>query len=300
MKIHHEHCPLCEQKSGSSFLQTTDYSISKETFTIEKCGNCQFKYTQDVADQQHIGKYYQSEDYVSHSNTSKGIINTLYHMVRRYMLGKKWRLLKKYHQGTQLLDVGCGTGHFLNFTQNKGYQVTGIEQDPGARKFAQEQFNITAHDTQLIDRNENLKKFEIITLWHVLEHVHDLKGYMSWFHKNLVDDGVLIIAVPNAGSWDACHYGKFWAAYDVPRHLWHFSASTMAQLAQLSGFKIIKTHRMPFDAYYNAMLSEKYQGNGPLISLIKGLVIGAWVNWRSLWNKNGSSSMIYVMQKSNA
>jgi SAM-dependent methyltransferase len=237
-----------------------------------------------------IGNYYKSEDYVSHSSTKKGLVNSVYNKVRNYTLNQKVKLVKRLVTGRDLLDVGAGTGHFLKRAQDNGFSVLGLEPDEDARKVAHEQNNV---NLQTLDSLSTLtpSSYDCVTMWHVLEHVYNLQEDTKQIASLIKEKGVWIIAVPNHTSFDGTHYGSFWAAYDVPRHLYHFSPATIVPFIEQLGFKLEEQLPMKFDAYYVSMLSEKYKGG----SLFNALRIGWLSNMRS---KNGKcSSQIYVFRK---
>lgn len=294
--IHYSHCPACSSSSIQSIFSVVDYTVSNEPFTIWKCSNCELHFTQDIPNINNIAPYYQSNNYVSHSDTKEGLINKLYHQVRTYTLKQKYKLIKsstKLANG-KLLDIGAGTGAFANTMQKNGWEVIGLEPDATARDQA-----IKNHQLQL-ELPDNINHFEaasfnVITLWHVLEHVHDLKGYWNHFKKLITKQGQLIIAVPNYTSQDAQHYRQFWAAYDVPRHLYHFSPQSIELLASQFGFTLKSIHPMWFDSFYVSMLSEQYKNGKP--NLLKAFWIGLLSNCNAILNNRKCSSIIYVFTK---
>ena len=288
-------CPLCSSENINEELTTRDYLESQEKFSLWRCTNCSFLFTQAVPDEENIGRYYASEDYVSHSDTQEGFINKAYHTVREMMLSKKWRLLKKLGNGKKVLDVGCGTGYFLNFLKQKSFDIHGVEVDEGARSIAQKNFGIHINTPDYLFSDKIDKDFDYITMWHVLEHIHDLKNNLLRFHELLRPTGKLIIAVPNHESFEAKYYMENWAGFDVPRHLWHFSPDTLERAAEESGFKIKKIHRLPFDPFYNALLSEGYRKNK--LKFISAPIIGGLSYLNSLVNVKKSSSPIYILEK---
>lgn len=296
MRIVHTECPVCSSKKLSPFLVCKDYTVSGEQFEIAYCAQCHTGLTQNIPDQASIGSYYKAESYISHSNTKAGLINRLYHYARNWMLGSKYALVRKetHVPNGSLLDIGSGTGYFLDMMKKKQWQVKGIEADEDARKFAQQQFGLSVSPPeQLTELPE--KQFDAITLWHVLEHLHELNGSWQQFGRLLKDAGTLFIAVPNHESYDASHYKAQWAAYDVPRHLWHFSPTSMATLAERHGFQIVRKKMMPFDPFYIALLSEKYAGNA--MGLFRGGWYGGIALLKGLLNVDKSSSVIYVLKK---
>lgn len=294
--VHYTHCPACNAVSIQKVLTVKDHTVSQELFEVWHCGACTLRFTQDIPAEQVIGKYYQSENYISHTNTNKGLVNRLYHMVRNYTLGSKKKLITSFTQRTtgSLLDVGAGMGAFAGFMREKGWQVTGLEPDAETRKRAQEQNRIVLQDTsdlfQLPAGN-----YDAITMWHVLEHVHRLHAYLDQLKQLLKPGGVLMIAVPNYTSHDASFYQEHWAAYDVPRHLYHFSPAAMRVLLQQHGLKLKAIKPMWFDSFYVSLLSEKYKtGN---TSMVKGFMRGFISNLKALGNKEKCSSLIYVITK---
>ena len=253
-------------------------------------------FTQDIPSAGDIGRYYASEDYISHSDTHEGMINKLYHAIRKRTLRGKKNLLQKEtgKNSGKIADVGCGTGAFLHTMKQAGWNITGVEPDETARKKAADLYGIKprpAEELNSLPQNE----FEAITMWHVLEHVHDLHGYIGQLKNMLAENGKLFIAVPNYTSYDAVYYGPFWAAYDVPRHLYHFSPKSMRSLLQQHGLTVQKVQPMWFDSCYVSMLSEKYKnGKG---NIIKAFFTGLLSNIKAMGNKEKCSSILYIISK---
>jgi 2-polyprenyl-3-methyl-5-hydroxy-6-metoxy-1,4-benzoquinol methylase len=295
-RIHYNSCPVCNSTKIAAALQAKDNTVSKEIFTIWQCGNCTLRFTQDVPAVSEIGAYYKSSDYISHSDTNKGFINKLYHAVRFFTLRAKKNLVEKYADKSKgnLLDIGAGTGAFAATMQKANWNVTALEPDATARATAQTNFNITLQPAEQLFSLQN-ESFDVITLWHVLEHVHDLHNYIDKFYSLLKKDGVLIIAVPNYTSYDANEYESAWAAYDVPRHLYHFSPKSMNTLLSKHNFRLKKYKPMWFDSYYISLLSEKYitGKNNPFKAFISGTIS----NLHTMKSKRKSSSVIYIVQK---
>jgi len=294
-RIKYEACPLCASKNIQASLATMDYSISKEAFDIFDCADCSFRFTQLIPSPETIGPYYNSEVYISHSDTKEGFVNSVYHRARDLMLNRKRKLVQSLTQGKRLLDVGSGTGYFLDHMKRNGYQVKGIEIDADARRATKEKFGIEVGEPASLLEGKIKEKVEIVTMWHVLEHLHDLHGYMGSIRHQLTDDGFLLIAVPNHASYDAQYYKKLWAAYDVPRHLWHFTPKTIAQLAAINGFEVVSQKRLPLDPFYNSLLSEQYKGNK--LALFSGGVVGGISLLKSYLNPKKSTSPIYILKK---
>ncbi len=290
-------CPVCGENNFSPFLTCTDFFVSGEKFGIKACDSCGFKITENIEDEDNIGKYYESENYISHSNTTKGLVNSVYHSVRKYMLRRKRKLVEKSTKlkTGKILDVGTGTGFFLNEMKLKGWQVTGTEKSQDAREFSKKEFGLDTLETEELFKLKN-ESFDVITLWHVLEHIHRINENMQKFKELLMPSGKLIIAVPNHTSYDARHYKEFWAAWDVPRHIWHFSPEQMKQLGEKHGLKLAGLQTMPFDSFYVSLLSEKYKKSK--LTLLNGLFFGKISWWESIFKPANCSSLIYIFEKS--
>ncbi len=273
-------------------MTAKDHTVSGETFTILQCFDCGFLLTSPRPDLSDLGKYYQSEEYISHSDTSKGIVSKVYKLARFFTLSRKYKLVRPFCIGKPLLDVGAGTGAFLNHCKLKGIDVSGVEPDPGARAFALKNYDLPFYEEEALDRFEP-RTFGAITMWHVLEHVPNLEQRLCQLHRILDDDGRIFIAVPNADAYDAKIYKEYWAAYDVPRHLWHFSPVTMNELITKNGFELQKTLPMKLDAFYISLLSERYKTGKT--RFINALMNGLISNKNA--NKFGWSSQIYVLRK---
>lgn len=271
-------------------MESMDHSVSGEPFTIVECLNCNFRYTNPVPEENEIGKYYKSVDYVSHSSSKKGIINRLYHVVRWYSLRSKVKLVKGLVKGRDLLDIGSGTGHFLKVAKESGWNVVGLEPDSDARNLAQVQNGVELQPIENLHAMSG-QKFDVITLWHVLEHVYHLKRDLEKITTLLKPDGAIVIAVPNCASFDADYYKEFWAAYDLPIHLYHFRRRNIEVIAAEFGFELAEIKPMIFDSFYVSMLSEKYKkGN-----ILKGVLIGLKSNWRA--HEDSYSSQIYILRR---
>lgn len=292
--LHLSNCPVCQSASFEPFLTCKDYTVSQESFTIVNCKLCGFKFTNPRPDNSVLGNYYKSEDYISHSNTSKGIVSKMYHWVRNYTLKKKIALVRSHVSRGTILDYGCGTGMFLKVCKSEGWETFGMEPDSGARQIAKG-FGIDSfQDKEDLAKAAQGKQFSAITLWHVLEHVTDLPETLHFFKEKLSPNGVLIIAVPNYTSYDAEHYERFWAAYDVPRHLYHFEINSVSKLLSPYGFKLIETKPMKFDSFYVSMLSEKYKTGS--VKYISAFFTGLMSNLKAKEAKD-YSSVIYVFKK---
>ena len=291
--VHHTHCPVCGSASINPLLTVRDHSVSQESFVVWQCSDCKLRFTQDAPDEASIGRYYQSADYISHTNTSKGLVNQLYQKVRNITLEQKAALVMRQTTSKgKLLDLGAGIGAFLHTMQQKGWEVTGIEPDAGARAQARQLYGLELQESQTLYTLPE-GSFDAITLWHVLEHVHALHEYIIKLKELLKPGGKLVIAVPNYEALDSDTYKLYWAAYDVPRHLYHFSPKSMEALMSRHGLRILDKKPMWFDSFYISLLSSQYK-NGKTKWLGAGWT-GLRSNINALFNRDQCSSLVYII-----
>jgi len=295
-KVHYTHCPVCKSETINPLLTVKDFTVSGEEFVVWQCDMCTVRFTQDVPDASSIAPYYKSENYISHTNAAKGLVNQLYLKVRNYTLGQKADLISEYTRlkSGHLLDVGAGTGAFLNTMKQRGWDVKGLEPDEDARKLAETLHGVTVADSSQLFEFQP-RSFDAITLWHVLEHVHDLHDYIKQLKNILRKDGRLFIAVPNYTSLDASHYGPFWAAYDVPRHLYHFTPKSIEVLLKQHGLSLEAKKPMWFDSFYISMLSTKYHRGKT--NMVGSFFNGLRSNVKAAFDKDRCSSIIYIIKK---
>ena len=274
------------------FLECKDYTVSRETFNLLLDSKSEILITSPQPKESELAKYYQSEDYISHTDSKKGLIDKVYQIAKKYAINKKVKLVKGLLQGDnkKLLDIGCGTGDFLNACTKNGFQVNGVEPNQNAKNLALKKNRDVSIASSVYDVNQ---KFDVITMWHVLEHVPNLDKYVMHLKSLLNDNGVLVIAVPNYKSYDANHYKEFWAAYDVPRHLWHFSKKSIKQLFDKVNMHAKKILPMKLDSFYVSLLSEKYKTGKS--NLIKAFYIGFLSNLKAKRSKEYSSH-IYILK----
>ena len=278
------------------FLNCKDHTVSNEFYQVTINKEYDMLVTKPVP--KNLGDYYKSEDYISHTDSKKSILDKVYQAVKNITLKRKLKLIDTslFNQNSSsipeknILDVGAGTGDFLKVCKDNYWNVFGVEPDLGARNIASKKGIILLEDLSKIKN----KQFEIITLWHVLEHVENLEEYISTLKSLLTKDGKLIIAVPNYKSYDAKYYKEFWAAFDVPRHLWHFSQTSISKLFSKEDMMVEKTLPMKFDSYYVSLLSEKYKSGkmNPIKSFYRGFISNMKARSSSEY-----SSLIYVLKK---
>ncbi len=290
--VHHDCCPLCGCTDLLPWRLCRDHTVSQAQFAILRCGACGFRFTQDAPAEADIGPYYQAEAYIAHSNTRRGLLSQLYQLARRMMLGRKRRLIEKLagRRRGRLLDYGCGTGEFAAHLAAHGWQVLGLEPSEQARDYARRVHGLAVEPPEALFDYAG-PPFEVITLWHVLEHVHRLHATLRRLGEVLAPGGLLLIAVPNADAHEQDRYAEFWAAWDVPRHLWHFDAQTLGRLLADCGLRIESMQAMPLDAFYVSLLSERYRrGRVDWLGAV-GAGMGTWRAARS--DIHRASALLY-------
>ena len=294
--ISYDKCPLCKSNAIKKRFTCIDKFATGEEFDIYECDNCGLAFTQNIPDEKEIGRYYESPSYISHSNTNKGFVNTVYHLVRMIMLRNKARLVERLTilKNGNILDYGAGTGYFARTMANRGWNVIAIEKSEKARELALKEFGFKMQDTDALADIKD-KELDVVTMWHVMEHIQDPDKMWNELHRILDDTGIAIVAVPNSISYDAQRYKEHWAAYDVPRHLWHFTPSSIMHWGEKHGFLPEKQLTMPFDGFYISMLSE--QNRGSRLHTIRGFWNGfkGWIAQSK--RRSASSSIIYVFRK---
>ena len=287
----------------SLYLTVKDHSVSGENFQLVHNEEFDFLETYPQPSEEKLGDYYESEDYISHTDAKRNLFEKLYHYIKGIALKRKLKLINSFSneasslnisEEKKLLDVGCGTGDFLQVAKNNNWTVSGVEPNENARTIANEKTVNSVFDIDQLLKYDS-RSFDVITLWHVLEHLPKLESHIEIFESLLKPNGRLVIAVPNYKSYDANHYKNFWAAFDVPRHLWHFSQTSISRLVRAKNMEVVKTEPMVFDSYYVSLLSEKYKSGA--MNPFKAF----WIGWQSNRKANRSgeySSMIYIIKKS--
>tara|TARA_B110000879_G_scaffold19898_1_gene24470 strand:+ start:8634 stop:9491 length:858 start_codon:yes stop_codon:yes gene_type:complete len=276
------------QKNLKLFLNCKDHTVSGELYRVMKNQEYDFLVTSPVPSD--LAKYYQSEDYISHTDAKKSLFDNVYQIVKRHTLKKKVALLNSFlPEQKTVLDIGAGTGDFLHACKKDNWKVVGVEPSIKAREIAESKNVLLEKELSFFKG----QKFDVITLWHALEHVENLEAYTQSLQELLKENGTLLIAVPNYKSFDASHYGSFWAAFDVPRHVWHFSQTSIQKIFALVSLKVVQTIPMKFDAYYVSLLSEKYK-NGKM-NILKSFWIGFQSNSKAK-RSSEYSSLIYVLK----
>ena len=276
------------------FIKVTDHSVSGESFALLLDSELQLLKTHPQPSLELLPKYYESEDYISHTDGKRSLFEKVYHFIKRKAIRDKVSLISKLQpQKGTLLDIGAGTGDFLQEAKNQNWLCTGIEPNEKAKNIAMSKGVSFAADLVSLENHS----FDVITMWHVLEHVPDLEQQIQELKRLLKPNGTILIAVPNYKSFDAQHYGKFWAAYDVPRHLWHFSKTAIEKLFERENMKMTKVLPMVFDSFYVSLLSEKYKTGK--MNFVTGFFIGLRSNIKAKQNFEYSSHIYVLKNKKN-
>lgn len=276
-------------------LYIKDHSVSGEMFQLKENEKYGFLETFPQPKTNQLSEYYKTEDYISHTDAKRNWFEKAYHLVRRFSLKQKLKLINGFKTETKtLLDVGCGTGDFLKTAKENNWTVSGIEPNADARSIANQKTENAVFDIEQLNNFES-NSFDVITLWHVLEHLPDLEYQISILKKLLKPKGRLVVAVPNYKSFDANYYNQFWAAYDVPRHLWHFDQNSISKLFASIDMEIEQLKPMLFDAFYVSLLSEQYKSGRK--NIFKGFYNGLRSNLNASRTRE-YSSLIYVLKNS--
>lgn len=274
------------------FLTVKDHSVSKEIFDLYYDENLDMLITSPQPDLENLGRYYESEDYISHTDNKRSVFEKAYHFVKSIALKNKLNLINsEQSKKGKILDIGAGTGDFLLTAKNDGWNVIGVEPSERAKNIAKQKGISFVEEISELENNS----FDVITMWHVLEHVPNLELQIQELKRLLKPTGTLIVAVPNFKSFDAKHYGEFWAAFDVPIHFWHFSKKAIKTLFEKVDLKLEKVLPMKFDSFYVSLLSEKYKTGK--MNFIKAFFIGLKSNLKASSTKEYSSH-IYVLKNS--
>lgn len=284
---------MANKKQNNIYLKVKDHSVSGEEFKLLYNEDFDFLETFPQPSLEQLPKYYKSDDYISHTDSQRNLFENVYHLIRKISLKRKLKLINSFSSNEKiLLDVGCGTGDFLQIAQKNKWTVSGIEPNEKARTIANTK---TSNSVFEVDYLLKIKpnSFNVITLWHVLEHLPKLDEHISILKSLLKPEGTLIIAVPNYNSYDAKYYKEFWAAYDAPRHLWHFSQSSVSKLVEKEKMKVVKILPMKFDSYYVSLLSEKHKSGW--MNIFNAFRIG-WLSNFKAKHSSEYSSLIYCIK----
>ena len=286
-------CPWCGSDKAQINLWLKDEFLSKEDFRICECLNCGLLYTMPRPSKDKIGEYYKSEEYYSHQENKKGFIPKVYEAVKKINLKHKYKLASNGLKVGKVLDIGCGVGDFLHTAEMHGWECTGVEPSKDAKVIAQKRMNgkiISSEDLENIPEGY----FDLITMWHVLEHVDDLRWQVEQLRRLVKPKGRVVIALPNYKSYDGQYYKELWAAYDVPRHLNHFNKTTLTKIFKASGMELVKMDKLRWDAYYISYMSEQYKLHS--LPLVRGLCRG-WISNCKAKRSGEWSSLVYVFEK---
>ena len=289
-------CPLCKSGNILNHLLVKDHAVSKKEFTLCRCGDCELLFTNPRPTEEEIGPYYDFKEYYSHEDQVRSFTQWLYQKIRKSSIQRKVGLIESLVKNGSLLDYGCGTGEFLQEAKKQRWSVQGIEPSDKAR--AQALGKLPSEVLATLGELPNDTAYDVITLFHVLEHIHSLRKTVKKLVNHLKSNGYVIIAVPNPESADAAHYGKDWAGYDVPRHLYHFSQKSMTTFQDQFGLELVRIEPMIYDSYYVSLLSEGYKNpsSGIITRYVKAFLEGYRSN-RKAGKPGNYSSNIYIFKK---
>ena len=286
-------CPFCHSEHTELHIKLKDYFLSQEEFEILKCRQCGLLFTSPRPSDSELGRYYKSDEYLSHNENKKGLIPFIYNRVKRVNIANKFKIATSGISAKRLLDFGCGVGDFVSYAQQHGLEVCATDVSADARDAAAKKLGFSLPSPEdVLEMPDG--SFDIITMWHVLEHISNLEKQVFHLNRLLAPGGHLILALPNYLSHDALHYQDKWAAYDVPRHLNHFDKNSLQNIFVQTPLRITRIEPLKWDAYYISMLSEKYKGSK--CSFIKGVIEGFKSNRAA--KRNGQySSLVYILER---
>lgn len=286
-----KNCPSCGELRSISVLSAPDFRVSKREFDIHACSGCGLHYTKLVPTRAAIGTYYKSDSYDSHRLDNQSLISRIYRRVRSINIAKKVKWIRPYSKGGLIVDYGCGLGHLVSDLKAKGLRAEGFEIDGDVRALTKTELNLETYPLEKF-RELQSDSVSVLTMWHVLEHIYDLNVDFEQIVDKVEQNGVLFIAVPNFRSFDAKFYKKYWEAFDLPRHLYHFDNETIVSFTSRFGLKLESKIPLRFDSYYVSMRSEKNKKNG---FMLRGVLVG-WLS-NLLAFRYGYSSHVYVFRK---
>ena len=291
-------CPLCGSPETTFYSYCTDFDVSKEQFMLLRCISCGLVFTDNAPDEQHMTSYDRLKHRLKLGDDPEGLTDRLFFRVRKIMLPRKARIVEKcaYRSEGSLMNYGAKTGWFSSYMEKKGWKVTSVENYHEERLFSLEMFHHRMIDVSEVD-NLKPESFDVVTLWHVFEHSANPHKLLDTFHSLLRPGGILLIACPNIRSADALHYGPYWAAYNVPRHRWHFDAMSLTRLASRHSFTLMHHEILPFDSFYISILSERQMHHK--LAFLKGMVFGFRSWMQSTVHRGRGSSIVYVFRKKN-
>ena len=286
-------CPWCGSSKAEIKMEVKDEFLSQEEFHLCECTNCGMLYTMPRPSKDKIGEYYKSDKYYSHQENKSGFIPKLYELVKSFNVKNKFNMATKGKTIGKLLDIGCGVGDFIHTAEQKGWDCVGVEPSDEAKNIAKSRTKGNIIDSEKLEQIQD-QNFDVITMWHVLEHVDDIKWQVNQLQRLIKDDGRIVIAVPNYKSYDSEFYQQHWAAYDVPRHLNHFDKMIIAKMFKSKELKLINTEKLVWDAYYISYISEQYMQHS--LALMRGVWRGLISNCKA--RQTGEwSSMVYIFEK---
>ncbi len=291
-------CPLCKSAHFLNDMDIKDQAVSKEVFIISRCTDCHLLFTNPRPTLDTIGIYYDYPEYFSHEDKSKGLTPWIYQKIRNYTIKNKIDLIEDYKEIGKLLDYGCGTGELLKEARKNLWKVTGIEPNDKARNYANKKLNGKVYKS--IKNLDQESSYDVITLFHVLEHIHDLRSTIKDILNHLKKTGYLIIAVPNHESYEAKQYKEYWAGWDVPRHLYHFNEKSIEYFSKEFNLVLKEIKPMFFDSYYVSLLSEKYKKpNSSMLSQYINAFKNGLISNQKAKKPGEYSSNIYIFKKNN-
>jgi len=282
-------CIICNSTINSPYIEVLD-RFSCKSFQIVKC-ECGFKFLSPRPKFSGITYYYENDDYDPHRLENKSIFHTVYGWVQKIALRWKFKHISKFIRSGNLLDIGGGGGRFCSYFKSKGWRVSLQDNSSKARFLAQE----ADIETYTLLSEIQSQQFDLITMWHSLEHIHAIDALFQNVNRLTSDDGFLVVAVPNINAPERKFLGKDWAPWDAPRHLYHFNYAQLSKLLRKYGWKIEFSMPMIQDTPYNILLSLNIKS--PLELIWGGFVLLYSLIKITIGGVNSSSSLMVICKK---
>lgn len=291
-------CPLCGAIETVPYATCSDHASSRLQYLLLRCPACGVVFTDNHPEEDEMEQFETLDSQIRRADSPEGITERLYRHVRRRMLRRKAGLVvrQSYRDSGTLLNYGAKRGFFSDHMERKGWKVTSVDRHHENRQFSLEHFHHRMSGMQEMS-DFTPETFDVITLWHVFEHENEPERLLDTFHRILRPGGILVMSCPNICSTDAMHYGPYWAAYDVPRHLWHFNPVSLNRLVHRHGFTLMHHEKMPYDCFYISIMSEQYMMHR--LAFLRGMAYGLHSWLVSLTRRGRSSSIVYVFRKTN-
>jgi len=295
-------CPLCNSDKSTITFNGKDFLYSKKDFTVVSCSSCGVMYTNPRVKKNQIGNYY-FKGYSPYKPVKRNpLLRTMIDLSGNIFGNINIEIhkdIKSYNFKT-VLEVGPGSGSLLQFLKKNNYQVAGVEIDNDCVERIKAQ-GIECYCGELSDYKRMLgtRKFELIILCHVLEHLYNPREIIEIIYSLLSDNGILYMILPDVGSIEAKLFGKYWIGWDLPRHVVHYNRNTVRDLLTKSGFKVISIRKNISSSFFIESIGFRFL-NGKMPNAVYKLLYYPWKILTPLHsNLFGTGVMKVIAKKGN-